>query len=568
MSAFLRSSFVFAPSYQPSVFLIYQTQAWQSPDAALTLARRMALNHPPMDVGRHLASPVRLLALFVLLAGIPLAALGWLSWRLLEQEHALDAQRLRERLENAAALITTELDRRFTAWDTLLAGAARRDPVSLPANSVLILLDSRGVHHLQGIRLPYYPAVSVPAEDHGALVASAEMHEFGPERNLAKAGAAYRALAGSKDMSVRGLALMRLARVLRQDLKLQDAVAVYSELAALGQTPVAGSPAGLVALRERIALLKATGDDRGATREAALLAAALSEGRFRIDHATYEFYKESLPDSQMVAVPPLATRLAAAMEGLWPAFQQQQAGRTTVASVTDAGAFAAVWRPTPQGTAAMVGGLDDVIAPAREMAQKLGVRWALADPAGRRIWGGGLESDRGIVRTAAETGLPWTMRVTLDGRTSTSAVASSRRRLFAAGFGLMALIMAASGYFVFRSVNNELNVARLQSDFVAGVSHEFRTPLTAMCHLTELLEAGGTASERLPIYYRALGKETRRLHAMVESLLDFGRIDSGRRRYDLSETDAAEFVRRTVQEFRDQTGRGSATSCVARTGRG
>ena len=47
LSAFLRSSFVFAPSYQPSVFLIYQTQAWQSPDAPLTLARRMASTAHP-----------------------------------------------------------------------------------------------------------------------------------------------------------------------------------------------------------------------------------------------------------------------------------------------------------------------------------------------------------------------------------------------------------------------------------------------------------------------------------------------------------------------------------------
>ena len=92
----------------------------------------------------------------------------------------------------------------------------------------------------------------------------------------------------------------------------------------------------------------------------------------------------------------------------------------------------------------------------------------------------------------------------------------------------MLLVIAAAAYFVFRAVHRELGVARLQSDFVAAVSHEFRTPLTAMCHLTEMLDEGSTEPDRLPHYYRALRRESHRLHAMVENLLDFGRIDAGR----------------------------------------
>jgi signal transduction histidine kinase len=106
-------------------------------------------------------------------------------------------------------------------------------------------------------------------------------------------------------------------------------------------------------------------------------------------------------------------------------------------------------------------------------------------------------------------------------------MSASRRNVFAAGFGLMLLVIAAAGYFVFRAVHRELGVARLQSDFVAAVSHEFRSPLTAMCHLTEMLEEGGTQTERLPDYYRAW----ERAGAARDggNLLDFGRMDAGRR---------------------------------------
>jgi signal transduction histidine kinase len=68
-----------------------------------------------------------------------------------------------------------------------------------------------------------------------------------------------------------------------------------------------------------------------------------------------------------------------------------------------------------------------------------------------------------------------------------------------------------------------------------------------------MLEQGDTKPERLSDYYRALGKESRRLHTMVESLLDFGRMDSGRRTYDFCETDAAELVDQVTEEFTDRS---------------
>jgi signal transduction histidine kinase len=71
-----------------------------------------------------------------------------------------------------------------------------------------------------------------------------------------------------------------------------------------------------------------------------------------------------------------------------------------------------------------------------------------------------------------------------------------------------------------------------------------------MRHLTEMLEEGKTPPDRLSQYYRALGRETRRLHEMVESLLDFGRLESGRHTFHLEETDAVEFTERVVEDFR------------------
>ena len=85
-----------------------------------------------------------------------------------------------------------------------------------------------------------------------------------------------------------------------------------------------------------------------------------------------------------------------------------------------------------------------------------------------------------------------------------SQLAESRRQLLVAGFVIVLPIVVAAGYVGFRSVSRELSVARLQSEFVATVSHEFRTPLTAMRHLTDLLEEGGVPLERQAVYFSAM----------------------------------------------------------------
>jgi len=494
----------------------------------------------------YLAAPVKLLTLFVLLSVIPLATLGWLGWRLLEQDRALENQRLRERLENAGILLAHELDRGLTAWEDVLPTAAPGSSAAVPPDAVLLVFDSHGILGHRGIPLPFYPLAPSPPEALGAVFTAAEAQEF-RAGNPTKAAASYRALASTKDRRLRAAALMRLARCLRKLQQTKAALAVYSELGALGETGVAGSPADLVAHRERIALFKISGDEEAGKRETAALAALLSDGRLLMDRATFDFYTESIPLPRSAN---RALQLAVAVEGLWPLWQQQASGRT--AWTSDGGAYAAVWRPTSTGTAAIAGSVETLMESTVAVAQSLEVHLALEDPAGRVAWGAQLTGGVQAKRTFRESGLPWTLQVAAIDPAAVRGAFASRRNLLAAGFVLMVLVIAAAGYFVFRAVGRELGVARLQSDFVAAVSHEFRTPLTAMRHLTDMLEEGGTPQERLPHYYHALGKETRRLHATVESLLDFGRLESGRRTYHMEDTSATELAEQVVEEFREQ----------------
>ena len=495
-----------------------------------------------MSIRIRRGAPLRLPVWFTVLAGIPLAALGWLGWRLLVQEQGLAQQRQRERLEDAAATIAHDLDRALARWEERLPSLVSGAPVSLPPDVVALVFDDHGVQRHVGPPLPYYPRVPAAPEAPGGLFAEAESSEFA-RGEFAQAESAYRRMAATADARIRAAALMRLARTLRKAGRPKEALAVYHALAEMGAAVIAGAPSELVARRERLALLTQIGDTAGAAQESTALDALLASGSYRIDRTTFEFYRESIAST---ASDGAAATLARGVDAMWARFAEQPAGRAGV--VADGVSVVAVWRRTPTMAAAIVGRAEALAADAGVVTRK-DLHVALEDPSGVVAWGT-LPGDRpSSARTARETGLPWTVRVAPVDGSSDEPLAARRRGLLVGAFALMALVVAAASYAVFRAVDQELGVARLQSDFVATVSHEFRSPLTAMRHLTELLEDGHTPADRVPHYYRALGKETRRLQALVESLLDFGRMEAGRRTYQMEETSATAIAERVVDEF-------------------
>ncbi|EYF02017.1 sensor histidine kinase [Chondromyces apiculatus] len=98
-------------------------------------------------------------------------------------------------------------------------------------------------------------------------------------------------------------------------------------------------------------------------------------------------------------------------------------------------------------------------------------------------------------------------------------------------------------------LRRERNLSELQADFVSKVSHELRTPLTSIRMFTETLQIrrGDVPSEDRCI--EALSKESARLQELIDRLLDWGRMESGRRIYELSEYDLGAIVDEAIMTF-------------------
>jgi signal transduction histidine kinase len=119
--------------------------------------------------------------------------------------------------------------------------------------------------------------------------------------------------------------------------------------------------------------------------------------------------------------------------------------------------------------------------------------------------------------------------------------------------GGLSVLLAGGIWLTYRNVAKEMALAKLKSDFVANVSHELRTPLSLIRLYAETLEMGRlTSPEKYQEYFRIIRKESERLSALINNILDFSRIEAGRKEYSFRETNLAELVRSTLESYRFQ----------------
>lgn len=132
----------------------------------------------------------------------------------------------------------------------------------------------------------------------------------------------------------------------------------------------------------------------------------------------------------------------------------------------------------------------------------------------------------------------------------------------------MASLIAAGGGVVLATVRSEMALARQKTTFVANVSHELKTPLTSIRMFSEMLKDGRQPDPvKQRKYLGLMTAETERLTRLINNVLDFARMEKGRRTYDRRRLEAGLLVGAVVESerarlepagfevaFRDSTG--------------
>jgi signal transduction histidine kinase len=455
---------------------------------------------------------------------LPAATIAWFGFRLIEQDRALESQRVTEGREQAANKAVQTLFALLS--DTALL-------TKNPGDGALLV-------HLPGSPLLYRRAA--PAEVSVESFRDGENLEF-QQGDPKRAIEIYRKRIQSANPLLREGALLRLGRALGKSGKVEEALGVYAVLAKMETSTAEGWPAPIAASWSRCRLFESAGRSRDLHQEAMHLRQILLQGRYLLSRTAYVTFADDAARWCGLSRPTVLERLTDAaleLEAQVRASRQPSSGNSLL--TVDGESVVVVWAET-RGLLAIFAATSAFVE--REWLSKTEPGIWLRDDRGREL--GTVRQGQTALRHPMESRLPWTVLAVAPAQ---GEAVAARRRLLLILIGAVGVFTLAGAYFVVRVVRKELVLARMQDDFVAAVSHEFRTPLTTLRQMTEALDDGRvTSPEHRASYYRSLSGATNRLHRLVEDLLDFRRMQSGALEYRRTRLNARELTQRIVSDF-------------------
>jgi signal transduction histidine kinase len=327
------------------------------------------------------------------------------------------------------------------------------------------------------------------------------------------------------------------ARALKHAGRIDDAARLWRTIAA-GGGRIGAVPADLIAAHE-LAQLDAAAAQRFYDQ--------LTSGHWRIDKARYLAYSNAVAARVKTDARHEATlRLAEALEAV-------MGGARVVSS---GGGVHVGFRAEAPFRALVVS--DRFLASQVPPAADAEMRVARITADGRPIYGEATKSPdtHRATREMDIAGIRWSVDVEPKDAAAFVAVIVQRSNLYLSMLALVLALLASGGYLIARTVRQEIEVARLKSDFVSTVSHEFRSPLTGIRQLAEMLSRDRVADDtKRHEYFGLILRESERLGRLVESLLDFSRMEAGRRQYQFQPLETAAWLREVAKEFEPEAAR-------------
>jgi signal transduction histidine kinase len=132
-----------------------------------------------------------------------------------------------------------------------------------------------------------------------------------------------------------------------------------------------------------------------------------------------------------------------------------------------------------------------------------------------------------------------------------SRYVSRQRWIYGTTLALLVAGMVLGVALVVRDISRERRLSQLRADFVANVTHELKTPLTSIRMFAETLQLGRAASEseRQESLDVIVG-ETQRLTRLINTVLDFSKIERGQKEYRMGDVDVSEVVRSALKTLK------------------
>jgi signal transduction histidine kinase len=472
---------------------------------------------------------VRQLALFVLAMVVPAVVLVGLGVRIIVQQEELTDKHLadqhRLRVNEFERTLVARLDR------------IRRDPRDPAVALTAAIVNGRLV-------LPWDArSRSDPAADaaFGAAIAAAEREEFGTGRLDAASAHVDRALTLATSGQQKAYARLLRARILVKAHRLADADGEYRALLRVPLSTVDqdGMPYALYAADRLVAAAAVTAADLAAVDlvvdDAAAAAAPLPPAGWYLLR-TVDARIHTRPD-KAAASSMHRERIDRAIAEVEHALDLQ---RSIQAMVTQWRMSDGAWLPHG-GPLWLVGTSSPPSATEHTVIAVRADLLTREEPGRAPLSGARLVpgTDEGEWLGGRFPGL----KVSLPPIESNASERNLQRAFYAAALTIVLSVTLFGGYLLWRDVNREMRVATLRSQFVSSVSHELKTPLTAIRMFAETLQLDRVGAATRGEYLDTIVNETERLTRLLNNVLDFSKIEEGRKAYRREAASLADVVR-------------------------
>jgi signal transduction histidine kinase/tetratricopeptide (TPR) repeat protein len=146
---------------------------------------------------------------------------------------------------------------------------------------------------------------------------------------------------------------------------------------------------------------------------------------------------------------------------------------------------------------------------------------------------------------------PWKITLYTHGTAPSDMISITRNFYFWTIITLI-IVLVFGAVMINRAMAHEQAALKIKSDFVSSVSHEFKTPLTSIRTLTERMKNGKIKDPaKMQTYFSIISHDVDRLARLVSNVLNFSKIEEGRKEYEFQDTDTTEWISQTVNEYRE-----------------
>ncbi len=536
---------------------------------------------------------MKALLLFLASLGLPSLFLLFLAIRGIENDQALEEQKLLSHHSGIADSLATEVDKEISSAEkrlqSLFEVIANRDQAgqadlleefaSWPLiNELFILKDDHLQFPLADLlydnesKLKFRESIQSRGVELARLIEKAEKAEF-QTKDYNRAAELYRsALSGTKDNNTRADLLMRIARVSSRAGDFPQATKAFrivSKEHSQSRLP-GGLPGGLAARLELAGLFHRTGESVGAMEMLHKLYRDLLASRWTLNRSQFGLARNKIESvaasldsvssgvdinstlkievlsskaDSLVSRTDFLLNLSVLVSQVIPDLRQSFFGKEIRSShrvIEDNDhqylLLLAGGSERSDDNIIFCGALLDDDALLNDVVSKivnslpLGENHSLVikNNMGERLYGLSPPNESRWTATRGFEGdfPPWSIELHQVDPKFFEQIISSRRSIYVYALVIVMVALTLGAIMTARIMTRELELARLKSDFVSTVSHEFRSPLTSIRQLSEMLQSGRVQNEeRRKHYYGVILEQSERLSLMVSNILDLARID-------------------------------------------